>query len=108
MSDDGDDDVRSFFLKPPVSQEELEQVVPVVEARLEQVLQRVEGEDDILRFYQEFLQQEKNSLSKENSDSTEVLTDMEDRQLDPRSYQQALLERAKTENIIVHLGTGAG
>ena len=112
MSGEGDDDVLSFFLKPSVSPEELDQIVPVVTARLEHVLQRVEGEDDVLRFYKDCQQQEKKSPPEEMDSASiedECVDEMEDEyQRDPRPYQQALLQRAKTENIIVHLGTGSG
>jgi hypothetical protein len=101
----GDWDVRSFFLKPPASAEELEQLAPDMETRLGGVVEQMEQEN-CCRIYQEC--QKKILRDVEQTSDLVEDVDVDCTQIDPRSYQLALLERAKHENTIVHLGTGTG
>ena len=107
--DDGDgDDVRDFFLKAPISQAELDSVGSAVQTNLERVIERMEVQDNL---YQQYRQPE--TINNDTLNDLEMLNESccccdQEQQLDPRSYQLALLEQAKRENTIVHLGTGAG
>ena len=101
---DVDRDVCKFFSQSPVSLQEVEEFRPQVEARIEHVAELLESKD-ALRLYKEYLEKKKDEDPVEQQPIVDVDEDFLSLP-DPRSYQTALLERAKQENIIVHLGTG--
>jgi hypothetical protein len=123
---DDDGDVRSFFLSKPVSRHDQRIVGPSVTRALEQAVALMEEKG--VQAYLEFQEKEKElreqrnkgvvsgketptSISREGSPTGSVESNESGSKsiaVDPRSYQTALLEIAKRQNSIVHLGTGSG
>jgi endoribonuclease Dicer len=104
------EDVRQFLFETSVTPEDVAQVQGIVEGNLHKVL-RIMNE----KIERRSADPAPSSVHKKTKHTT--LNDAERDQLmdslaktthDPRSYQRILFERAKHENIIVHLGTGTG
>jgi ERCC4-related helicase len=102
--------VRSFFLAPSVSANELERTTPVVEQAVIQMVQRMESSDAVQAYCQYQSEKQQDRLDQRNKQSAKREQALREAVVagDARPYQTALLERAMERNSIVHLGTGAG
>jgi hypothetical protein len=128
-NDDGsvriaDADVWRFFTAPVVSEKEMQVIGPDVVKNLQTIVTELEdpkvGMAKMVAFQQRkndsnhnnrySISQniDNNSIGNENDEEAEAALQSPDQNWDPRSYQRALLELAKTTNTIVHLGTGTG
>lgn len=103
---DDEQRVKAFFLASPVSPKELKEVGPHVEKALTSIVEQMEEQGPAM--YQRFQAQQKRIETQQKEDAATVEESTDALQVDPRSYQRALLEIAKKENTIVHLGTGTG
>lgn len=115
-----DEDIRAFFTSPVVSSSDVALVGPSVTRSLEEVVVLMETKGP--KLYTEYkankTKNQYRSASKkkgENDDGTKNDKPTEEdydpsclEGTDPRSYQMALLNIAKKQNTIVHLGTGTG
>lgn len=128
--DDNDDNDRSgidadvwrFFTAPVVSDKEIQVIGPDVATNLQNIVTELEDPELGIARMMAFQQQKNNGSSRghyafsdeiENAnendeEDAQVAVQSPDQNWDPRSYQRALLELAKTTNTIVHLGTGTG
>lgn len=105
-----DKTVLNFFTAPAITERYLEEQGPQVEGAVEQVVEVMEtkGAEAYLEYKKQKKERAKSlQTSKKKEDSTVVDTTAGIGS-DPRSYQTALLEIARQQNTIVHLGTGTG
>jgi hypothetical protein len=113
-----DEDIRAFFTAPVVSSRDLEVVGPSATKALLDVVDLMEtrGADLYLEYKANKKRQDgrlgSNISSVEDDETENGVTGEEDSDplsgIDARSYQTALLNIAKEQNTIVHLGTGTG
>jgi len=102
--------VLNFFTAPAITERYLEEQGPQVEGAVKQVVELMEtkGAEAYLEYKKRKKERAKSlQTSKKKEDSTVVDTTARI-ESDPRSYQTALLEIARKQNTIVHLGTGTG
>ena len=122
-----DEDIKRFFTAPVISKEQLEAIGPSVEKAIDKVVDFIESDlNAACAKYQDVKNAEaaaaaakRSNMNATNDDDT-TNTDTADastrtpdatnmlNSVDPRSYQTALLNIAKKQNTIVHLGTGTG
>lgn len=101
---DDHEDVRQFLFETSVTPEEIQKATETVELNLQKVLQAVQQKDTPCKKKAP----SPSSSPKHTNNNDEIEIDALSTLHDPRSYQRLLYERAKRENIIVHLGTGTG
>ena len=105
-----DEEIQSFFLNEPVTEEERGLVNVHLKQNVEAVLSRLERQGAAVVF-SEYVQSKKEMEAEERQRKV-----AEDKRYDesavfkgiPRSYQIKLMNRAVEQNTIVHLGTGMG
>lgn len=100
---------QNFFLAEPVSHAELKATCDLVYENMNRVLRELE--EGGVAVYKRYLEQRKSqshALQEEPSAVAEQAIEEAIVRGAPRDYQTALLEIAKTQNSIIHLGTGKG
>lgn len=108
--------VFDFFTAPAVAEKDLKDHEPRIQNAIEKIIDLMESKG--ARAYLEYKakQKEKTMTTNKKNNGKDSCADEEDTTVDgdslircdPRSYQTALLEIAKQQNTIVHLGTGSG
>ncbi len=103
------EDVRQFLFETSVMPEDVSRIQESVQDNLHKVLQIINKKiehpsADPVRS----INKKTKHTSLNDAEHDKWMDSLSKTTHDPRSYQRSLLERAKHENIIVHLGTGTG
>ena len=98
-----------FLLKPPIHDDELRAVTPIFRDNISKPLDRF-NEDGYAAYKAYLLKEKEEQEAKEKLKEEQRLESLQDAAIlgNPRDYQTALFEVAKSRNTVIHLGTGKG